>query len=973
MAFLASMILSSLCYAEANNNTKNVVGVIKINPYNRRLVTNVLPTGRIVSPVGTINGTASFPTMVVPWQRGVAVLANGATPTTNIILFSSSLHKQFTVSAFSGASHYSMSISGTKGGIDYSGFNPADGIASDVLRNHVDDAVTIDDKKGNAADKIYNLKHAGNGTGHSTPDIVVNRQNFFQGLAVGHDGTLYAAGGYTNDVVAITIKDKKFQSIHRFKLVWQNFPKNQYPYQYQARPHKNGRLFYPDAVAVRPNNKHLFVTGMLANSLARINIKTSQVKYINVGSYPFAMTFADNNHRLVVSLWGSNAVAIVNPETMKVLDDIHIEPPNNKDNIQAGVHPTALASAPHSSDVFVALSNIDRVAELNTASMHIKGFINDKPYSKATPGSYPDGLTIADGKLFVANAGNNDVAVYNYHTGKFLGLIPTGWYPTAITHSGKYLYIVAGKGLGTGPNVEYQWIGNMMDGLVQKVALDKVNASHLLIWTQEALNNNGFSSKERAARHIEDRKTLYFLHEHIKYVVFILRENKTFDEDLGDYKNAGAWADPNLDLYGPKELPNLYNLVRHYTLFVNFMADGEVTAQGHQWTTGASDSDFVQRTWPEYYSNRGLTYNPGWTVPLYQRNAFIYDNKGEKPNNSNNPYAIYENLSALGKWSNPWISYPARLFIFNELLKRHISFEDFGEFVSRTKVGIINNAMRQHIDYSFPSANAMILDTYRANEAIKWLKSHNGKSFPHFIYIWLPDDHTAGRRACYYSPNYYVANNDYATAKFIHYLSTTPEWKQMVVFLTEDDAQSGADHINAFRTFAVAVSPWVKKGYLETNLYSQVNILKTVEAVFDLPPMSQWDQNASVFSGIWTNKPDFSVTKVLPMQIPITFNSGKCKNYILLRREAGILGKTLSQTWYKDHRSKHGVSLSHLKKKNLYTPTTLLKVPGPEQFKQEWIASKGLKSYKKVIAYIRKLAKSENRPLASVLAGKLPD
>jgi hypothetical protein len=678
---------------------------------------------------------------------------------------------------------------------------------------------------------------------------------------------------------------------------------------------------------------------------------------------------ADEGKKLVVSLWGGNAVAVVDPASMRVLGTVRVGPPTGPGHTQAGVHPTALAAVPHSPDVFVALANIDRVAEIDSADLRVKGFINDSPYPDAPPGSYPDGLTITKGKLFVANAGNNDVAVYNDQTGKGLGLIPTGWYPTAITHAHHALYIAAAKGLGSGPNVEHQWVGNMMDGLVQKVDLRDMTF-HLPGWTQESLDHDGFTPAQRVARHAEDVKTTAFLRKHIHYVVFILRENKTFDEDFGDDQAAGAWADPHLDLYGPQELPNLYHLAHRNALFVNFMADGEVTAQGHQWTTSASDSDFVQRTWPEYYSGRGLVANPGWTQSLVPGGA---TGTGGVPLGVDNPYAIYENLSVLGKWSNPWISYPQRLFLFNDLLDHQVSFEDFGEFVSRSEAGNISTAMKKHLATGFPGWDRMILDTYRKKMAVNWLEAHPGSKFPHFIYIWLPDDHTAGRKSCYYTPDYYVANNDYATAKFIHYLSTTPEWKHMVVFLTEDDAQSGADHINAHRTFALAMGPWVKKGFLESNLYSQVNILKTTEAIFGLPPMSQWDQNASVFSGMWTDHPDFAPTKVLPMQVPVTFNAGTCNHYTLLRREAGATGHYLianEMAWYKKHQTKNGAGLPAPGKVDSYTPTTLLKVPGPEQMKQEWIASKGVKSYARVMAYLKAYAAQKDAPLNAYQAGE---
>ncbi|MBU2825530.1 quinoprotein amine dehydrogenase, beta chain-like protein, partial [Acidithiobacillus ferrooxidans] len=156
-------------------------------------------------------------------------------------------------------------------------------------------------------------------------------------------------------------------------------------------------------------------------------------------------------------------------------------------------------------------------------------------------------------------------------------------------------------------------------------------------------------------------------------------------------------------------------------------------------------------------------------------------------------------------------------------------------------------------------------------------------------------------------------------------------------------------------------------------LYSQVNILKTTEAIFGLPPMSQWDQNAGVFSGIWTNHPDFAPTQVLPMQVPVTFNAGKCDHYTLLRREAGATGHYLTANetaWYKEHQTPNGAGLPAPSKADTYTPTTLLKVPGPEQMKQEWIASKGRKSYARVMAYLKAYSAQKDAPVNAYQAGE---
>ena len=914
----------------------------------------ILPTGRFVTPAGMLNGTPNFPTMLAVQGHQVAVLANGATPFQTLTFYDvQTLKRLDRLAAFSKVAPPKPVTRATPGG---------SGIVENPL--HAGPAGEVYVPAEGAAQKIAQAKAtlAAESNPRAIPTALLSHSDLFQGLTAGPVGMFFAAGGDSNDVIALRSVRDKVVVTHQYMLQWQPFPRNQYPYQYQG-DHQKKPLFYPDSVVVGPEDHHLYVTGMLSNSLARINIATGKTDYVNVGAFPFAVVLADHDHRLVVSDWGGNGVTVLDRATFHVIGHIATGPAEGPATVAAGVHPTAMAAVPDNPDVFVADANVDKVVEVDTQTMRPLRVINDSPYHNAPPGSYPDGLAVAAGKLFVANAGNNDVGVYDVHTGKRLGLIPTAWYPTALAVNDGALYVTCAKGLGSGPNPQWQYIGNMMHGVLQKVNLSELPA-HVAQWTQESLHNDGFTLAQRTARHTQDVQTTALFKKHIRYVVFILRENKTFDEDLGDYKAAGHWADQNFDLYNQKELPNLYNLAHHYALFTNFMADGEVTAQGHQWVDGASDSDVVQRLWPEYYSNRGLRWN---AIP---NDASASSLKPHAPG-AHNPYHYYERL---GEFTNPWISYPERLYLFNDLLQHHVSFEDFGEDITRVRDGVIRSTLKSHVAKSYPSWDRMILDSDRAKLAINWLKKHPGAKSPHFVYIWLPDDHTAGLAPCYYTPNYFVANNDYATAKFIHYLSTTPEWKHMVVFLTEDDAQSGADHINAHRTLALAMGPWVKKGALETHLYSQVNIVKTIEATLGLPPMSQWDENAAVLSGIWTNHPDFAPTpSVLPIRVPVTFNMGKCTDRLLLRREAWATGHILTPSWLKAHMDPHGQHLAPVSQQHAYTPTSLLKVSGPEQLKQEWIASKGVKSYDRFMAYLHRYAQAHGVTIASYEAneGKL--
>ncbi len=924
---------------------------VTVTPLLRKRYTGTLPTWREVTPVGTLVSTPNFPTRVAVRGRRIAVLANGATPFQTITWYSLHLDRLTRIAAFSkvAPSHPVVRASSGTSGV---ALNP----------RHTGPAGTVYTTNQSAAIRKREAQATlrAEANPKTVPTTIVSQSDWFQGLVAGPQGLWYAAGGASDQVMALRVRGSRVSIVHRYPLQWQPFPPSQYPYTYQGDHEQRPWLYYPDSLVVGPHEQHLYVTGMLANSLARIDFAGGKTQYLNVGPYPFAVTLADLGRRLVVSDWAGSGVTVVDRRSFQVLGRIASGPPVGPQSVAAGVHPTALVPVPGTPDVWVADANDDAVVELDVRTLRPVRVIDDAPYRGAPPGSYPDGLAVSQGRLFVANAGNDDVAVYDEKTGKRLGLIPTAWYPTALTLVRDRLYVTAGKGFGTGPNLEWQYIGNMMHGLLQQVSLRHL-AARLPHWTQRALRDDGFTPRQRERLQAENAQTTRFLRKHIHYVVFILRENKTFDEDLGDYRAAGRWADPRLDLYGPKELPNLYSWAAHNVLFANFMVDGEVTAQGHQWVDGASDSDVVQRLWSEYYSNRGLLWNagPGGNASL-----------DPKAPGSHDPYQ-YRGRN-LGDFTNPWISYPERLYLFNDFLQHQVSFEDFGEDLARRRDGVLRSALLAHVDRTYPGWNLMLLDKTRVAAAIRWLKAHPGKAFPHFIYIWIPDDHTAGLAPCYYTPDYYVAQNDHATAVFLHYLSTTPQWRHMVVFQTEDDAQSGADHINAHRSFALAMGPWVNPGDLDTAPDSQVNIVRTIESIFGLPPMSQWDANARILSGIWRNTPRPDPVPVYPIGVPVQFNPGICSRHLLLRREAGVTGHILTPAWLRAHTDPHGKTF-HLASDEQYTPTTLLKVAGPEQLKQEWIASKGVKSYERFMAYLQHYAAAHGRTLASYEAneGKL--
>ncbi|MHB8282731.1 MAG: bifunctional YncE family protein/alkaline phosphatase family protein [bacterium] len=943
---------------------------VEITKENIKEYIHQLPTGRFISPVGLISATENFPTNAKVYKNYIIVLTNPAKKIQKLTLYNRKNLKPVAIlEAFRGESN-----------LPYIGPIIQYGEQSNIRRNSSNSGYATSLIWASSIARIPNSE---------IPTTVIRSQSFFQGLTVSKNGTIYAAGGVTGNILAVKYIKGRLTAVRSYNLKWQNFPKNQYPYQYQGHQNIRPYLFYPDYVALSKNQKFIYATGLLSNSIAKINLKTGITRYANAGPYPFAVSLADNGKRIIVSDWGGDDVRVFTP-SLKYLGKISFD---NNPMPSSGMHPTAIAAIPNTPLSLIAASNNDRIFVVNTKTFKVVKTLKISPYKKAPYGSYPDGITVSGKYFFVANAGNNDVQAFNLSDYKPIGLIPTAWYPTSITSNNKSIFITDAKGLGAGPDLEYQWIGSFMHGALQKVKINYFlkNKKYL---THLSLYDDGFTFKQRNERKKKEAPMVKFLRKHIKHVVFILRENKTLDEDLGDYKRAGKWADPHLDMYNKKELPNLYKLANKYALFVNFDADGEVTAQGHEWTTGASDSDYVQRTWPENYSGRGILYP--------QSRSLLLPAMPDKKNTFLNPAYVGNKLMKKLNvhLSNIWISYPYKLYLFNDMLSHNITFQDFGEFVAHTRINGISRKMRAHIFAEYPGWDRDILDSARANIFINWAKKRiKENKFPDFTYIWLPDDHTAGLAPCYYTPQYYVANNDYATGKILSFLSHSKLWKNTLVFLTEDDAQSGADHISAHRTFALMMGPYVKKAAIVKHRYSQVSIVKTIEAIFNLPPMSQWDANAKVIINGFTNNPDYKPYNYVNLTVKKRLNPGLCSNIQKLRLKLGAalpkkyvslnkikknngkniingksyLGNSSNARIKKVNSSKKAANINLSKssyapsEKNQYTPTTLLKVSGVQQFKQEWIAVKGVKSYKKVLKYIKKLAKKQKAPVLHYL------
>ncbi|MBU1822621.1 MAG: hypothetical protein KKG00_14075, partial [Bacteroidetes bacterium] len=313
----------------------------------------------------------------------------------------------------------------------------------------------------------------------------------------------------------------------------------------------------------------------------------------------------------------------------------------------------------------------------------------------------------------------------------------------------------------------------------------------------------------------------------IKYVFYIIKENRTYDQIFGDMPEGNG--DPNLCLFPEKVTPNHHALAREFVLLDNFYVNAEVSADGHNWSMAGYANDYVEKTWPTSYSGRGGSY----------------DYEGSRK-----------------------VAYPKDGFIWDYCQRAGVSYRSYGEFVSQGKPSI--KALEGHIDPNYVGYDLSYKDIDR--EAA-WEKDFDAlvaaNAVPHFNTLRISNDHTSGMRIGAPTPQAAVADNDLALGRFVEHLSKSPIWKESVVFVVEDDAQNGPDHVDAHRSVALVIGPHVKRSYVDHTMYSTASLLRTMELILGLPPMSQYDAAATPLWRSFTSKPDTKLYTARPNNIDL--------------------------------------------------------------------------------------------------------
>ncbi len=565
-------------------------------------------------------------------------------------------------------------------------------------------------------------------------------------------------------------------------------------------------------IAAAPRQGLVAVVGNLSDSVYLIDAATLERRgAVAVGRHPYAVV-ADSNH-LYVSDWGDSTVSVI---------DLSARPPVRLSALFVGPHPSALAL--HDSELFVALAGANGVVRLDLASGRAVEQLTVALDPHAPVGSDPNALALSpDGRtLYVAMAGSNAVAVVRLGADRMrvAGLIPAGWYPTAVATSpdGRTLYVANGKGGGSGPNADHKYIGNVITGSLSIIPVP--DAATLARYTRQVYALSPYSNARLRA--VADRPSA---RPPVRHVVYVIRENRTYDQVFGDMTEGNG--DRGLAIFNDTVTPNAHAIARRWVLFDNFYVDGEVSADGHEWTDRAFAGDYNEKTWPQIYSNRrkwDLTSGEDLANP---RDAYLWDAAKRK-----------------GLW----------VVNFGEMTESESEESDTG-VARRVRTNI--PGLTDITAPTYPGFVLGIPDSLRAriiaDSVASW--DRQGK-FPDLVIAWLPRDHTSGRRGDQPTPRAMVAENDLALGRLIETLSRSAAWPSLAVFTLEDDAQDGPDHVDAHRSVLLLASPYARQGAVDSTFYTTSSVLRTIELILGLEPLSQYDAAATPLWNAFAERPD---------------------------------------------------------------------------------------------------------------------
>ena len=575
-------------------------------------------------------------------------------------------------------------------------------------------------------------------------------------------------------------------------------------------------------------------------------------------SHPYTALPATKTDRLYVSLWAKSSVAVVDRATKKIEATWSTAP-----------HPTEMVLSPDEDLLYVACADSNTVSVIDTQAGRQIEVITTSLYPQAPHGSTPNSLALApNGKtLWVANADANNLAVIDVSRlgqSRSLGFIPVGWYPTSVRMStGADRIVVAnGKGLiskanRNGPNpmmkgakVKSEYIADLFPGALSIIATPDPGEMSALSKTAYACSplrsDAAPTGRPREPNHPIPAKVGGA--SPIKHCIYIIKENRTYDQVFGDIREGNG--DVNLCIFPQRVTPNLHALVRQFVLLDNFYVDGEVSSNGHEWSTAAYATDYVEKIWP-------LVYRRGDTHSKQVLPGFSYPSEGEEPN---------------GITSNG--------YLWDRCREAGVSYRSYGEFIENgPQPGTPGHArvksLEGHFDPLFRSFDLEYSDQLRTDRFLAELKRFESEGeMPSMIILRLPSDHTAGTKRDAPTPTAYLADNDLAVGRLVEAVSHSKFWRDTAIFILEDDAQNGPDHVDAHRSPALVVSPYTKRRHVDSNMYSTSSMLRTMELILGLKPMTQFDAAAQPMYGSFQATADLTPFTHLPANVSLVERNG---------------------------------------------------------------------------------------------------
>jgi YVTN family beta-propeller protein len=619
--------------------------------------------------------------------------------------------------------------------------------------------------------------------------------------------SLYASGGDNNWIIRYAINNDKLLAADTIKLgePWSKKP--------------NSASISPTGLALDDKRGILYVVTKLDNSLYLIDIKTKTIiKQVKLGTEAYTCLLSPDMSKLYISLWGGDKVAIFDTKENKLTDAVAV-----------GDNPNDLCISRNGRYLYVANANDNTVSVIDVRKAKVLETLNTAVSPTPLSGTTSNSVALSkDGKtLYIANADNNCLAVFDVTkpgSSQSLGFVPTGWYPSVVRVIDDKLYVANAKGFSSLPNphgpnpaaknqtvilhggdpfrparTEYIGGGLLMGTLS---VIPTPTAKQLPVYSQAVIHNTPYHHEQETAANGEAGNPIpskVGASSPIKYVFYVIQENRTYDQVLSDMPKGNG--DTSLLLFGKRITPNHHALAENFVLLDNFYVDGEVSADGHNWSLGAYATDYMEKNWPTSYGNRG----PGAVGMTAKNKAYIWDQANR----------------------------------FN------VTFRTYGEFINADNTPQIP-VLKDHFTKAYPTRDLRDPDTLRYQA---WEHDFDSlmrnNALPKLNTIRMLSDHTEGTTPGRPTPFAHVADNDLAVGRLVEHISKSPIWENSVIFILEDDAQNGPDHVDAHRSPAYIAGGFVKRSFVDHTMYSTSSMLRTIELILGLPPMTQYDASAA--------------------------------------------------------------------------------------------------------------------------------